>query len=219
MAESWKAYAAAEERGIRREYLAALDTFLHTWAACQSDVRSAWVENFVERWVREQPKPPLRGPLLERAVLPHLAAEFRRGNAMAAAHLGHLRSSALGGHRSWDRLGLPTYVELLAEAYRRDPSLEDARRTLVDLHIRYIRYTLHELPTGVLFGVDGASAAECGELEDLVEELAQLMDDGETAEYAQLLGDARFHYRTYRNYLQQAERGGYQAYLELLERG
>jgi hypothetical protein len=216
--EAWNAYIVAEARGIRREYLPALDTFLDALSACTEEERALWVSQFFGRWSTGKETLPLRGPLLERAVLPHLATEFRNGSAHAAQQLAELYWTH-GSHRSWNQLKLPSRIELLEEAYRRNPSSDEIRKKLLNHHLSYVQYTLHELPMGVLIGINGANADECTELEAFLDEVTQLMHPSERVEYEALFSDARFHYRTYRDYLQQSDRCGYEAYLARIGQG
>ena len=59
---------------------------------------------------------------------------------------------------------LRTSNALLAEAVRLDPSDDIARQRIINRHSSYLEYTLHDLPLGVLYGPDGASANECEDL-------------------------------------------------------
>jgi hypothetical protein len=59
---------------------------------------------------------------------------------------------------------LRTERGLLREALRVDPSDVKARRGLIENEARYLQYTIHELPAGVLYGHNSASIEECSEL-------------------------------------------------------
>jgi hypothetical protein len=91
---------------------------------------------------------------------------------------------------------------LLLEALRVDPSDRKARQNLVGRRASYLKYTLHELPTGVLYGHNGATIAECDEL---VAELADFREHleilGESARFVKLIGDCTLHFLRYKEYL------------------
>jgi hypothetical protein len=66
--------------------------------------------------------------------------------------------------------------------------------------LRYLQYTLHELPTGVLYDANGADEEKCAELmketyrlEALAAELA--------VDCAELVDVCRWHYERYPHYL------------------
>lgn len=80
--------------------------------------------------------------------------------------------------------------------------------------LRYLEYTLHELPAGVLFDANGADEERCAELmrdtyrlEDLSKELGVDND-----EFIQV---CRWHYERYPHYLSRHRHfGSYKKYIE-----
>lgn len=213
MKSAWEAYLLAEAGGVRSAYLGALDEFLELWESCPPSVREIEMPGFPASLVEPEGSVQVRGPLLERVVVPALLREFHAGSARAALGLARLQESQLGSHRCWRRLEVPSVVSLLEEALRRDPSCEAARTELVRRHLDYIGFTLHELPVGVLYGMDGATATECQELEEYLVSVRRSMLPAEIEQYRELLESASFHYGTYRRYLLSRERAGYAAYL------
>lgn len=155
----------------------------------------------------------IRAPLFRRVLFPELRSRYAAGDAAAARILAELSQELFRYREGWEQLGWPGQVDLWKEAYRRDPSSEVARAKLVASTANFIRYTLHELPSGVLYGSDGASIAQC---DDLVAELAffrGLLSSRETEQLRHLVELASFHYPTYREYLVQNRKQGYPAFL------
>lgn len=80
--------------------------------------------------------------------------------------------------------------------------------------LRYLEYTLHELPMGVLYGANGADEAECRELmsdtyrlESLATELGIDLSD--------FIATCRWHYERYPHYLSRHRHfGNYAKYME-----
>lgn len=65
--------------------------------------------------------------------------------------------------------------------------------------ISYIRYTLHELPSGVLYGSNGATDKECDEL---ITETYSIQNSFElNSEQLKYLELARWYYERYKHYL------------------
>jgi hypothetical protein len=64
----------------------------------------------------------------------------------------------------------------------------------------YLRYTLHELPMGVLYGQDGATIEQCDEL---LYELSKYEDACKKLKLDrhELIRECRFYYAAYKNYL------------------
>jgi hypothetical protein len=81
---------------------------------------------------------------------------------------------------------------------------------------KYLSHTLHELPAGVLYGMDGATASECDELQSGLEDFRGLATaEGCVEMYAELLADCGLHFKAYKSYL--LERHLYKGYSDFLE--
>lgn len=79
---------------------------------------------------------------------------------------------------------------------------------------RYLEYTLHELPAGVLYGANGASKKVCLELMEAtyrLEELSKLIGE----DLSDFLVLCRWHYERYPHYLGRRRHfGSYANYME-----
>ncbi len=80
--------------------------------------------------------------------------------------------------------------------------------------VRSIRYTLHEVPSGVLFGIDGATPEQCKLLQAELSEFRNLLRDEEVEQYRTLIETAEFHYRAYGEYLSGENPEGYAQFLK-----
>lgn len=212
----WDTYLRAEARAPRDQKLAALASFLDALPAESADWHP-WARDLARRVLDCGENFVIRTPLFERAVFPALLAGHRAGLPGCARWLAglaqHLYRSPLC------RTQLPadeqTEVELLRAAVRVDPADHDSRRRLIEHLAGRLRYSLHELPAGVLYGMDGATPDECLELELELNEFVRLVagtNDG--ADYEELLRDCRYHFPAYRDYLLNREQyGSYADYL------
>jgi hypothetical protein len=212
----WEDYLRAEGRAPRDQKLAALGTFLDALTAPPADWHP-WARAIAERVVDDGDDFVIRMPLFERAVFPALLAGLRAELPGCARWLAGLAQHL---HRSPACLEqLPpdqqTELGLLRAAVRTDPTDHLSRRRLTDIIAGRLRYSLHELPSGVLYGRDGATPDECLELEQELEDYCALVtatNDG--TNYEELVRDCRYHITSYREFLLSGERGGgYAAYL------
>lgn len=200
----WDAYLETENRGLRSERNDALDRFLDSFANLPLDAQHNWSLSLASKIVDNGESTPVRMPLFRRAILPALenaiatrtagAARWLAGFAQHIYKCGDLRPRLLDGSL--------TEHSLLLTAIEHDPNDTTARRRLLDLLARHLTYTLHELPTGVLYGHDGASVDQCrkllGELGDFNHH-AEIL--GVADEYSDLVAQCHFHYNTYADYL------------------
>ena len=64
----------------------------------------------------------------------------------------------------------------------------------------YFNYTLHEIPSGVLYGINGATIAECDELINEVDKYEIVCNKLQFDE-SKLIQDCKYYYTNYKDYL------------------
>lgn len=215
--ELWRRYCELENRADRAAAVDVLAVFVGRIENAPPSTRRLWTDECLRTIFDPKAGFRARTPLFQRVLFPELKSRHVAGDAPAARALAQLSQELFRYREGWEALGCPGEIDLWKEAYRRDPSSEDARSKLVTSTARFIRYTLHELPAGVLYGSDGASLEECG---DLIAELAffrGLLTTREAEQFHELVERASFHYPNYREYLLQYRKQGYPAFLA--ERG
>jgi hypothetical protein len=199
--ELWDDYLRAERDRVRSVMMPALDRFIDrllqepasTWQAWARDVASAVSDRGAET--------PIRFPLFRRVLLPALAEGVTRVEPGCARWLASFESLLLETRDNDLPTNLQTAVGLLTEAVRVDPTDDIARKRLVDRHAAYLEYTLHELPAGVLYGHDGATAEQCDELLELLADFKRHVEaTAQTDRFARLVQDCDFYFRAYAGY-------------------
>jgi hypothetical protein len=202
--EIWTNYLEHERLGVRAAALADLQRLTD---ALEFDpaLRDEWAHEFLRERDRHGDQLTIRNPLFTKVLFPFLESRYHSGEAEAARWLARLNQLLLQAPACWEAVGRPGIVALWREAHRRDPHDEESRKSLMLELASYVRYTLHELPAGVLFGQDGATREECGVLLDDLQELRALLRGSESEENAALLREAEFHYRAYRDYVTDKE--------------
>lgn len=104
---------------------------------------------------------------------------------------------------------------LLELALVHDPEDSRARRALIGAELRGMEYSLHEVPSGVLYS-HGATAEECSLMLAALPRFETLLKaEGVETHFREGLAYARFHYTAYRDYL--LHHSG-QVYADLLAR-
>jgi hypothetical protein len=213
----WQAYETAEGRAPRAEKLRALESFLDSLETSPPTDWFPWARSIAEQVVDHGHNLVIRRPLFERAVFPALLAGYEArlpGCARWLAGLAdHLRSNS--ELREKLQPEQETELGLLWAAIRHDPDDRRSRLRLIDKVADRLRYAIHEVPCGVLYGIDVASPEQCQELEDELEEFCRLVAQAAMQErYAELIGACRRHFRAYRDYLLHREKyESYAAYL------
>ena len=211
----WTEYLRAEQVRVRQEMMSALDRFVDRLLQLPPAVWHQWAKEIAAAVSDDGAATPVRFPLFRRVLLPALVDGVLRGEPGCARWLASFESLLL--HTPDSRLPskLQTAVGLLAEAVRIDPTDQLARKRLIERHAWYLEYTLHELPSGVLYGMNGATLEQCTELQSLVTEFrAHLAALGQENRYADLIHECAFHYAAYAEYLRaRPVPGGYEGFL------
>jgi hypothetical protein len=212
----WEAYEAAEGRAPRAEKLRALDAFLDVLETSPPVEWYSWARSIAEGVVDHGVNLVIRRPLFERAVFPALLAGFHAGLPGSARWLAGLSQHLLHSPGCREKLpGGGTELGLLWAAVNHDSGDRLSRIRLIEKIADRLRYSIHEVPSGVLYGMDGASPEQCQELEAELEEFCRLVAQEKLQErYAELVGACRHHFRGYRDYLLHREMyESYAAYL------
>ena len=102
-------------------------------------------------------------------------------------------------HRSLDWITEWQLVDQYLELVPDDPWATNKKKALL---VGWLAYSIHEWPSGVLYGNDGATASQCQEILSAVDELRELDHD---AEYADLCEDVQAKTLQYRDKLLAAE--------------
>jgi len=215
----WRHYRELENRGDRAAMLSALTAFVARIEGAPSDIRQTWIDKCLRASADPNDRFRIRAPLFQRVLFPELKARYLAGDAASARALAELSQELYRYAAGWAELGWPGEIDLWKEAYRRDPSSDLARAKLLASTAQFIRYTLHELPAGILYGTDGATVEQCNDLVVELEFFRRLLTSVETEQFQALVELASFHYRSYREYLLQNRKQGYSAFLDEHGRG
>jgi hypothetical protein len=200
----WETYLRTEQRAPRAEKLRALDAFLDSLAISPTGEWFPWARSIAEQVVDQGDKLIIRRPLFERAVFPALISGYHSRLPGCARWLAGLAQNLYRCPGCCEQLQPEAQTELglLLAAIRHDAADRRAKERLIRVRADRLRYSLHELPAGVLYGIDGATADQCRELEEELEEFCRLLTSEELEQkYADLIDACRFHFRMYRNHL------------------
>jgi hypothetical protein len=214
----WETSLRAEGRAMRGRKLAALGAFLDALPAGPADWHS-WALALARRVVDGGEDFVIRTPLFERAVFPALLAGRGAGLPGCARWLAGLAQHLYRSPSCRTQLpaGEQTELGLLRAAVRQDENDHVSRRRLVAVLAERLRYSLHELPSGVLYGMDGATPEQCLELEQELDEFVGLVaGTNDAAAYGGLVETCRLHFPAYRDYL--LNREAYTSYEDYLTR-
>jgi hypothetical protein len=216
--ELWEAYLRVEGRGIRSDKLAALEHFIGALLNLPEHLWKDWARALAAEVVDGGAEVQIRMPLFERVLFPALLEGLDAGRPGCARWLAGLSQEVYRCRGCMERLGpeRSTEVALLRKALAHDPLDVRSRRRLIEQMGWQLQHALHEVPSGVLYGMDGATPEQCDELLLELEEFRALLtaEGGEATCHA-LVRRCAYHFRAYKEYLLNRELyGGYEDFLD-----
>jgi hypothetical protein len=214
----WESYLATESRGTREAKLRTLNKFVEELRQLPEAAWKRWALDLAARIVEDGADIPVRRPLFERVLFPALVEALDAQSPGSARRLAGLSQHLYRCPACMERLGPARSSEwaLLQAAVTQDPADSRSRQRLIHVIANHLRYTLHELPAGVLSGTDGATVEQCDELLVELNKFRSLVAaDGRTADYAPLVTECDHHFSSYKQYL--LERPKHESYSGFLE--
>jgi hypothetical protein len=154
----------------------------------------------------------IRQPLFQNLLYPFLAQQVERDNIEAIKLLVRLEQHLISfqGHTKDYKYSSPF---LLDKGIKIAPEDKELLKLYESKTRQYILHTLHEIPTGVLYGRDGASIEQCDELLSMTEEYERncfkLRIDR-----SELINKCRLYYTSYKEYLKAS--GNYRSFEDYL---
>ncbi len=212
----WDEYCQAEKDRIRKVLMFELEQFISLLLQSESEEYEHWVFELSAKVVDRDSDFPIRMPLFERIIFPVLWEGCEKGVLGCARWLSGFSQLIYKSKSIQNVLGSDfTAIYFLKLAIKQDPSDTIAKQKLVPALAWQLDYSVHEVPSGVLWGNDGASIEQCALLRvELLEFRALALEVGESGKYQELINECTLHFTEYPKYLAVMEKyGSYENYL------
>ena len=200
----WDEYLRQERQSVRSPILPTLENFIDALARTSVEYRTSWALKIAEAVVDQKKGIPVRLPLFRKVLFPALLSGYREQIPGCARWLAGFYQLLYNSPGCLDQLSPnERFVpNLLRAALQVDPNDTRSRGQLIGVLASHLEYAIHEVPSGVLFGSNGASIAECDLLVEELDEFSRLASaDGCIERYRGLVDDCRLHFVAYRDYL------------------
>lgn len=141
----------------------------------------------------------LRQPFFEKIIYPILDEEISLQNTSALKHLIKLEQKFLilqnktANHQ-------PSKRQLILEGLRINPDDKELLEMYESNVRNYLHFTIHEIPLGVLYDMDGASENDCDELLQTLKDYEKVCEKLSLDRH-ELIRTCRFHFENYKAYL------------------
>jgi hypothetical protein len=174
----YQKFVALKEIGKKTEANTALEEFIASFHTPEEKQEWAW--DFLEHGEYGH---KIRHELYTEVIFPVLLEGYRRNDARSLFFLAKTAQNLYADRSLLSQVDNKGEYQLLREADALTPT-EEIRHALLRWDLNWFGHCEHEYPTGILYGSDGATLAECEEILQEVE-FARTLDDGTHATYLQ----------------------------------
>jgi hypothetical protein len=159
--EHYKQYLHFKTIGLRAEARQNLLQFINSFTSLTE--KEQWTRQFLEAEEHEYGD-KIRHELYEGVVFPALLKGYQNHDPWSVLWLARTAQNLYKARHLHEQIDLKTDYGLLKECYSLDPSNPEVQKDLLSMQIRSLQYCIHEYPTGILYGKDGATTDECQEI-------------------------------------------------------
>lgn len=125
----------------------------------------------------------VRHELYESVIFPVLLDGYRKKEPWSIRMLAKTAQNLYEAKFLWEQVEHATTLGLLKEYVKLCPNDSSARQDLLEEMTRVFRHCEHEWPSGILYGMDGATDDECLELLSAISEARDLDIERKFAAY------------------------------------
>lgn len=178
--EHYQKFKKYEELGLKKEASKSVRAFISTF---DDDTE-------IENWVWDS-LPDLemnrhsriRHEIFSELVFPVLKRGYQIGDVKCTMWLGKLIQNIYQAKGLDEELGWVTDLSLFNKCYEIDPSNEEVRLLLLEKIVDWLQYSEHEWPSGILYGNNEATLAECSEISIEIERVLKLDKEFKYSEF------------------------------------
>jgi len=197
-----------------------LRKFVEALQGASEERRRQFAEAFCRRMADAGNELPLREPLFAGIIGPFIISAYQEDKEYARRWLAYFHPYFLNmppSQRLIELVDSLSPIALLTEAFRCDPDNIQTQDLLIQKLAQQFAYAVHEVPSGVLYGADGATVAECREWESDLALFREVVQKRQVAEeYETVMRYWGFHFRGYADYLTHREQ--YRNYTDYIGR-
>lgn len=205
---------------FRKEYLSKPERkqrhiLLTEWAKVQYADGNPTIPELYEFWDKYQDI-SYNKIFIERAIIPTVDEDFQNGGIEGLKFLFY----CLHGRDSIEYISATSPVSIFSNEHNykysstqladmvleKDPNNEDALKAKYFIEKEHLWYSIHEIPLGVLCGMNGASISDIPNMLSSLDSFQAVSNKLKIDNDETLIEDCRKYYVAYREYLQQPDR-------------
>ncbi len=180
-AEHFDAFKLYVESGRRAEAARSLADFVSSFVDLEEKI--SWTRDYL---AAEGSERPVRHELYEYVVFPSLLDGLSRSEPWSLWGLARTAQNLYRSDNLWKQVAYMTAEGFLDQLLVQCPDDDRARKALLSELVAGMHHAVHEWPSGILYGHNGATLHECA---DIVRDLAKARELDRERMYSKFLTD------------------------------
>ena len=193
-AQHFDAFKLYVESGRRTEAARSLADFVSSFVDLEEKI--SWTRDYL---AAEGPARPVRHELYQHVMFPSLLDGLSRSEPWSLWGLAHTAQNLYRSDNLWKQVAYMTAQGFLDQLLVQCPDDDRARKALLSELIAGMRHAVHEWPSGILYGHNGATLYECAHI---VRDVAKARELDREWKYSTFLKDFECKLREYMDRLQ-----------------
>ena len=159
--EYFERFESELELGLKKRAAASIKQFVDSFE--NDDEIKSWVWSYLPKLEKNRHS-CIRHEVFIDLVYPVLKKGYERSDYNSTLWLGKLVQNVYQTKGIFEELGSNVEMDFYRKCHEIDPSMEEGNELLLQSILSWLSHCVHEWPSGILYGMDGASIAQCQEI-------------------------------------------------------
>ena len=149
------------ELGLKKKAAASVKQFVNSFE--NDDEIKSWVWSYLPKLEKNRHS-CIRYEIFIDLVYPVLKKGFESRDYNSTLWLGKLVQNVYQTKGIFEELGSNVEMDFFRKCHEIDPNVEEGNELLLQSILSWLSHCVHEWPSGILYGMDGASIEQCKEI-------------------------------------------------------
>ncbi|GMO65553.1 MAG: hypothetical protein Ta2A_13630 [Treponemataceae bacterium] len=200
--EYFNEFLQNEKLGIKTKAKEFVNKFIQSFVNYRE--KELWTIEYLPK-LEENGNGRIRNELFEEIIFPVLLNGYNSKNISLMIWLAKLSQNYYQNKRIWMKMNYKSDTKILKECYAIEPNNTEIIDLYLELEINSINFSMHEWPSGILYGNDFATEDEC---KKLLQEIPFIHKLDRNKKYEKYLNEYENSVKEYMNKYSNKNNGG-----------
>ncbi len=182
-----------QDKGLKKQAGKSVRMFISTFQ--NEDEIKEWVLQYLPSLTTNRSS-RIRHEIFHELVYPVLKAGYVDNDFVSTLWLGKLIQNVYQATRLHEELSWVSELQLFRKCYEQKPEDDEARLLCLKTLVDWLEYSEHEWPSGILYGNDGATLEQCGEILREIEIILKLDKEYKYSDFIKQYSKKLVQYKT-----------------------